>query len=443
MQVDIFPSNGNSKEPMMTLHEKSAIEAAILQQKCGHSLQSLETPFTCDKFIKNAINPTGNDPQFDALLDGSTVKNSEQAHQFSPTTQLWIDSLQKLVEEEIPLNITVVDFKNYLHSKQKHTASSPSGQHMGQYRMMLECIRHEEYTIPRTIISIAHIFLISHCPLSQWQRAYALPGQTCNTAVLNKLLFLDLSRQTLTPGVLFDYDAKAAFDRVLARLSEVMCQRVGLPRISGLFMFYLLQHMSFHLITGFGCSAQEFNNNEDNIMGQGVLQGSSSAAPIYIINLDVSLATYQKLGKGSTFYHPITKEPIEDKTVQYVDDTSQFIKKPTQDSNIPLTANETETNLHQYASHNANLWSECLWLSGGQLNSNKCYFYAFCPYINYKTNKIMYTDIPMPSEVTIMNRASGKPLTIPNVPSGQARRTLGVILSSKGAHTAQLKHTQQ
>jgi len=81
---------------------------------------------------------------------------------------------------------------------------------------------------------------------------YALPCQTCNNTVLNKLLFLDLSQQTLTPGILFDYDAKAAFDRVIA----------------GLFMFYLLQHMSFHLITGFGCSAQEFCNTEADITGQ-------------------------------------------------------------------------------------------------------------------------------------------------------------------------------
>jgi hypothetical protein len=81
---------------------------------------------------------------------------------------------------------------------------------------------------------------------------YALPGKTCSNAVLNKQLFLDLSRQTLTPGVLTDYDVTAAFDRVLTGLSIVTCQRVGLPCIAGTFMFNLLKDMSFHLITGFG-----------------------------------------------------------------------------------------------------------------------------------------------------------------------------------------------
>ena len=52
---------------------------------------------------------------------------------------------------------------------------------------------------------------------------------TCNNAVLNKQLFPDLSRQTLSPGVLLDYDAKAAFDRVLVGLSLITCQCAGLP----------------------------------------------------------------------------------------------------------------------------------------------------------------------------------------------------------------------
>jgi hypothetical protein len=47
-------------------------------------------------------------------------------------------------------------------------------------------------------------------------------------------------------------------------------------------MFYLLQNMSFTLITGVGKSAASYQNNMDGQTGQGVLQGSSSAAPIYI-----------------------------------------------------------------------------------------------------------------------------------------------------------------
>ncbi len=62
--------------------------------------------------------------------------------------------------------------------------------------------------------------LIHHSMVSKALNSsqYALPGKTCNNAVLSKLLFLDISRQTLSLGILTDYDATAAFDRVLATL---------------------------------------------------------------------------------------------------------------------------------------------------------------------------------------------------------------------------------
>jgi len=235
----------------------------------------------------------------------------------------------------------------------------------------------------------------------------------------------------------------AAFDRVLAGLSVVMCQQVGLPQIAGLFMFYLLQHISFHLITSFGRSVEEFCNTEGDITGQGVLQGSSSAAPIYVINSDVSLATYYKVGHGSTFYHLISKDPIEDKTVQYVDNTSQCTNIPQKKYEITRSITDTSNTLHQLASQNAALWSECLWLSDGQLNSQKCYYFAFQPYINFKNNKNMHRNLPMQKDVDIINRATGRTVNIPMISHDVAKRPLGVNLSPAGAHSAQLWHMLQ
>jgi hypothetical protein len=103
-----------------------------------------------------------------------------------------------------------------------------------------------------------------------------------HSAVINKVLYCDLMRQTLSTGVMTDYDASAAFDRVLHSMSIITCKRIGLPTSSCLFMYNLLQNMEFQLVTGLGESATTFANNEDpKQTGQGILQGSSSAAPIY------------------------------------------------------------------------------------------------------------------------------------------------------------------
>jgi len=109
--------------------------------------------------------------QCDSLLNGSFLQDRCQDHTFSPTMQLWIESLKQLVKDEISLEISMYDFKKYFHAKQEHTASSPSGHHIGHYRAILECICHEEYSIPQTIISIAHLSLITLCPLNRWQKA--------------------------------------------------------------------------------------------------------------------------------------------------------------------------------------------------------------------------------------------------------------------------------
>jgi hypothetical protein len=52
---------------------------------------------------------------------------------------------------------------------------------------------------------------------------YALPGMTCNSAAWNKVLFCDLLQQNLSTGILTDYDATAAFDRVLHAIANITC----------------------------------------------------------------------------------------------------------------------------------------------------------------------------------------------------------------------------
>jgi len=124
--------------------------------------------------------------------------------------------------------------------------------------------------------------------------------------------------------MLMEFDASAAFDCVLAGISIITCERVGLPRVAGKFMFSLLKDVNFKLITGFGTSIESFCNSDGGVIGQGVLQGSSSTAPLHILSSDISLTTYNKKGIS----HPSqlhTKEIISDKAVQYVDDKSQFL----------------------------------------------------------------------------------------------------------------------
>jgi hypothetical protein len=167
-------------------------------------------------------------------------------------------------------------------------------------------------------------------------------------------------------------------------------------------MYYLLKHMSFTLVTGFGRSTASFNNDKDSIVGQGVLQGSSSAALLFIFNSEISLKTYWSLGTGAAFYHPINGNIITDKTVQYVDDTSQLVNA--MGAGITSTdTHEVSHLLHQTASKNSKIWADCMWVSSGDLNSSKCFYYAFEPQLNFNDNKITYKEISLPSNIHIFH----------------------------------------
>lgn len=265
---------------------------------------------------------------------------------------------------------------------------------------------------------------------------YALPGETCNNAVLNKVLFYDLSRQTLSPGILTDFDAVAAFDRVIAGVSIATCQRVGLPRVAGYFMFHLLKQMKFHLITGFGQSSTFYHNNVDGTVGHRVLQGCSSAAPIFILNSDVSLSAFKNKAHGASFSHPINKTIITDFAIQYVDDTSQYV------NNTNSNEKHLEKTLSQ-ASEKKQLWADLLWVSGGNLNLGKCYYYAFQPIVDFKRNTITCKNLDSQSPISITNPATGRPHSICRTPPTTAQRALGAIIAPSGDGTQQLLHSLQ
>jgi hypothetical protein len=291
-QVDILTDPNDPDSPVTTVSKKYEVETQILQRNRKHSLQANSTPFLQNPVLAQSIDPTNIKNGLDTFLNGSFV-NAHSLDFLSETEKTWLETLQRKLDSEISLTLTIEDFRRCFKGKQECTASSPSGQHMGHYKVALECLRRNNPILPELILAIAQLSLLTSTPLQRWNKAsqvvlekgkgrfvenlriiqlceadlnfvlhaiwghrlirhastanaledsqYAVPGQTCNNAILNKVLFLDLSRQTLSPGVLTVYDALAAFDHVIAGLAMITCQRMGLPCIAGLFMYSLLK----------------------------------------------------------------------------------------------------------------------------------------------------------------------------------------------------------
>jgi len=262
---------------------------------------------------------------------------------------------------------------------------------------------------------------------------FSIPNQTCHNAIINKLLFLDLSRQTLSFGIMIGYNAKAAFDRVINGIANIACQCLGLPGSAGNFMHNLLHDMIFHVITAFGKSTKTLCNSEHPpVVGQGVLQGSSSAGPMFIFTSDTCLSTYKKFGTGATFPHPITGTHTTDFGVQFVDNTTHFtnfrgIHCPTINEDSP-----NASTLFSHAQTNNNTWNDLIWISGGKLHSQKCYFYSFSPEYNYKKFSTTYNKLSTLTPLTLFDRDFDKDsqtkIHLEHCHPCNAKHTLGVIL---------------
>jgi hypothetical protein len=104
----------------------------------------------------SSINP--NEPEkSDQLLDGSFINTLMDDNDLNVTERSWIESLTKIVTQEISLSISLEDFKKFFKAKQERTSSSPFGRHMGHYKTMMECIHRDTPLLPDMIISIACI----------------------------------------------------------------------------------------------------------------------------------------------------------------------------------------------------------------------------------------------------------------------------------------------
>jgi len=110
-------------------------------------------------------------------------------------------------------------------------------------------------------------------------------------------------------------------------------------------------------------------------------------------------------------------------------------------NHIPPEQEITQPNLMQLASQSAQTWANLMWMSGGNLNLGKCFFYAFTPSINYKSSTIRYDKILLDQGISITNPATGTDVTLQSLNPDDSQRTLGVILSPDGKGKLQLQTT--
>ena len=297
------------------------IHAYLLKRNERHFSQASFTPFGDAGPGFPYINPENpdSDRHIDEMLEG-VFEPWESA---SPYVREFLQELKCTVSKELDITLHLADFKQLFKTIPEKTAASVTGLHYGHYRVLSQM---EDDTIISVLFQILNIAFKTHSPLPRWKHVtqlmlekgkgpgienlriiqlleadmswllrflwgrkldrhameagvyneaqFASPGKLCHSAIVNKVIFFDLLRQTKQYGALMDNDATAAFDRVLPALCVVTCRQLGMPKSAQRFFFRLLRQMVYTTTTAHGTSTATYSASADsNVPGQGVIQG--------------------------------------------------------------------------------------------------------------------------------------------------------------------------
>lgn len=183
---------------------------------------------------------------------------------------------------------------------------------------------------------------------------FASPGKLCQSAIVNKVLFFNLVRQTRQYGALMDNDATAAFNWVLPALCVVTCRQLGMPKDAQRFFFKLLRQMVYTTTTAHGSSMATYSATANpKVPGQGVIQGGGASLPNYKSQQLPVVNAYETNCTPAIFRH-----------------ASKLKEASNMDAHLPMAQrmrNAMQRNLAKY--------KEYFFTAGGALNLKKCFYY--------------------------------------------------------------------
>jgi hypothetical protein len=479
----------------VVLTEREEIHRALLHRNPPHLQEPNHTKFGTFGSLFKLIDPDDcSRSQIHELLEGMAQLPPKDAE--DQELKEWLQEMQRKNFEDIDLTITERDFERIFKNMKESTESSPSNRHVGHY---ITIAKMENPIIRKTLCMIAETALRTGCPLDRWMNCtqvmlekgkgnyinnlriiqlleadlnfvlrliwgrrlnraannkdlydasqYAVPGSLCNSAALQKVLYLDLMRQCQETGYMIDFDAKAAYDSVIPALAVVTCKRLGLPEEAGQFMVTLVNHMEYRVCTAHGLSRNSYNAGADPLLPcQGSFQGSGSSPMLYQSTADISLTAYRKNSTGAVFYHPDPAVlPVEFGASQFVDDNTQQnnmegLALRRDDELIGIDVKEKEQLLLEATNTNAKKWIKYTSFGGGLINKTKSFVYYIKPVQDSVTGKYQYAKHSESPGVVVLPDHDDEECLVEAVryEADVAQRTLGLMIAPDGNVIAEI-----
>ena len=231
------------------------------------------------------------------------------------------------------------------------------------------------------------------------------------------------------PCAFLDADAKACYDRIVHRLSEVEVRKWGVTHKSAAFTTKFLQQQQFHLRTVHGISKDYYSYNEAHpIQGSG--QGIGWAGPRWTATSDAISDIMADKYTGMLFQDPAKHIKVKRNGDLFVDDldigvTQSAIQDPTK---TPMQCLQEDEQVHALLLNS----------TGHGLNPLKCSFY----YVDYKREDLGHVQLSkdeLPGEINVKVSFNSTPEKIKRLETNEPHKTLGIHPTVSGNRNPQLE----
>jgi hypothetical protein len=198
------------------------------------------------------------------------------------------------------------------------------------------------------------------------------PNRSAHDPVLIEELQSEICRASRKSIVKFDNDATSCYDRILPSLASVASRKYGIHKNVAFVMASTLQECKYKLKTLLGVS-EEFYRHCKIFPIYGTGQGSGNSPAIWCIISSILFDCHASRAYGATFQTPNQTQTIKFYMIGFVDDSTGQANAFLMDTQPPVEY------LVEQMHHDAQLWNDLLWASGGALELPKCMYHV----INY------------------------------------------------------------
>ena len=182
--------------------------------------------------------------------------------------------------------------------------------------------------------------------------------------VFLEMMQYDYTLMTRFDSIKFANDAGSCYDRIIVPPSNVIARSRGLHAHVAKIHGNTLEKAVFRIKTQLGISQGHYSHSEaDPVFGTG--QGSTASPPTWTLNGSLYFDVYDKHCNGADYVDMDNSITLHIGMAGYIDDNcAQVNSHPSK-----------RTSIIQRATHDAQLWNDILWASGGILEHEKCSYH--------------------------------------------------------------------